>query len=134
MFHGPRWPGFSGVWQCCCRCNVLYCYAVTRRDLSFPQQAVQAAHACIEAARFGLISPDISPPHLILCYVASEEKLRALARELDARGISLATFCEPDLSGQLTALCTRPVSGAERTHFRKLQLLKPQHAESPRPM
>jgi len=89
---------------------------------------VQAAHACIDAARFGLIPPDIPPPHLILCHVASGERLRALACELEAAGISFATFCEPDLAGALTALCTRPVSAAERRHFRKLQLLKPRCA------
>jgi hypothetical protein len=101
----------------------LYCYALTRADLPPVHQAVQAAHACIEAARTGLIPSHIPHPHLIVCAVADEAALRAWVERLDRRGIRHAAFREPDREGELTALCTGPVRGACRSVFRKLPLL-----------
>ena len=94
---------------------------------------MQAAHACIEAARTGLIPATIEHPHLVVCREANEEKLRALAEVLAAEGIRCALFYEPDRGGELTALCTEPVAGVRRRVFRKLQLLKSDFGVRPLP-
>jgi hypothetical protein len=121
-------PAGKGPWEfLCCRCKDKqgspYCYAVVRQDLPLVHQAVQAAHACVEAGRSGLIPEDIEHPHLIICRVADESALRLFALSLQARGIRCALFCEPDRENQATALCTEPVFGAQRGVFRSLSLL-----------
>jgi len=98
-------------------------YAFVRRDLSLPQQAVQACHACIEAART-LLPADDEHPHLVLCGVKSEQQLHTVQRHLDRIGIAFRSFFETDLDGQLTALATEPVRGHRRSLLRKYRCLR----------
>lgn len=102
-----------------------YCYCVTRDDLDPSQRAVQAVHAGIESARFGLISPDIEHPHLVLMSCVDASGLVELCQRLNLAGVQYRGFYEPDLpdnSGNpsITAVCTAPVHGARRSAVRKI--------------
>ncbi len=87
-----------------------------------PQQLVQAAHAAHESGgRFG--AP--AGCHLIALAVADEAALLAHRDRLEAVGIPLVLFIEPDLDRAATALATGPLTQADRLHFRGLSLWKP---------
>ena len=100
-----------------------YLYAITRRDLTFPQMAVQASHAIFEAAQH-YHDPQVEHPHFCLCTVRDEERLRAAAAKLERLGIRFKAWYEPDKDNQLTAIATEPISGEKRRHMRDFQLLK----------
>jgi hypothetical protein len=95
-----------------------------RDDLSSSQKMVQACHACIEAARLGLVDPEAEHPHLALLAVSSQRELLKAADRLDRAGVPYKQFLEPDLDNSITALCTAPVSGETRRLFRRYQLLQ----------
>jgi len=95
-------------------------YVVVRLDLADAQQAVQACHACINSART-FPYPD-QHPHLVLLGVADEAALAAVVADLDRAGLPHATFREPDLGDQLTAVATAPLYAQERDFFRSFQL------------
>lgn len=100
-----------------------YIYAITRRDLSFPQKAVQAGHAIFEASQeFRQLYTQ--HPSLILCEVRNEQRLQSVIRKLEKHNIKFVTFHEPDRDNELTAICTEPVSGEARRIFRDYQLIK----------
>lgn len=96
---------------------------LVRKDLTPQQQAVQAAHATLEAGRH--ISPSREHPHLVLLGVRSEAQLENALRKLKAQGIDCHEFREADLDDQLTAFCTEPISGDARRHFKRFNLLTP---------
>lgn len=100
-----------------------YMYAITRKDLSFPQQAVQAGHAAIESSR-AFLAKDDEHPSLILCTMKNEAQLRHAADDLERQGIRLKRFYEPDIGNQLTAFATEPLTGESRKAMRKFQLMK----------
>lgn len=98
-------------------------YAITRKDLSTPQQAVQAGHAAIEASR-AFLGKDDEHPSLIICTMKNEDQLRRAADDLERQGIRLKRFYEPDIGNQLTAFSTEPLTGESRKAMRKFQLMK----------
>ena len=82
-------------------------YAITRRDLSTSQQAIQAGHAAIKLVQ------NASPGQLegwdnTLVYlgVESEAKLLLWADKLKRKGIKYVEFREPDMDNELTAIAT----------------------------
>lgn len=93
-----------------------------RRDISFPQQVVQACHAAIEAAP--LLSPEDDHPHLVVLGVKSELALRNALRRLQQHGIRCKPFFESDLGDQLTSFATEPLNGDSRQLFKKYQCLQ----------
>lgn len=96
-----------------------YTYLFIRRDLSKPQQIVQASHAALQAGnRFGAHS------HLVLIAVESEDELTKAADHLEQHDIEFEMFHEPDFDTGHTAICTRPLAGAERRPLRRFQLMK----------
>ena len=103
-------------------------YVFVRKDLSFPQQIVQACHACVEAREF--YPADLETPNLVLIGVNDENKLVNTLRRLEKLGIRCKAFVEPDIGDQFTAIATAPISGESRRHFRQYQLLK---SDAPRP-
>ncbi len=98
-------------------------YVVVRKDLSFPQQAVQGAHAAIEAARTYLAHAD-DHPHLVMLVVKDEKRLLRLEDELKSEGIQFTSFIEPDIGHKLTAIASAPLNGDERKHFAKFQMMR----------
>lgn len=100
-----------------------YMYAITRKDLSIPQQAVQAGHAAIEASR-AYLGKDDEHPSLIICTMKSESQIRRAADELERQGIKLKRFFEPDRGNEMTAFATEPLVGSARAAMRKFQLMK----------
>ena len=103
--------------------GTAYVYAFVRRDLSPSEQAVQACHACIEAAR-SLLSPCDEHPHLVLCGVRSEARLWGVLKRLEGLGIPCRPFRDSDLEGRLTAVATGPVRGSLRRRFRRYRCLR----------
>ena len=94
-----------------------------RCDLQPLDQAIQACHACLEAARF-LLSPSAEHPHLVLCGVASQRQLREVLARLDSLGIPCRSFCDADFGGEMTALATAPLRGEQRRLMRRYQCLR----------
>lgn len=94
-----------------------------RNDLGPEQKAVQAAHACIEMARW-MLPVDEAHPHLVMCVVRNEAKLREVMSRLDSQQIRFKEFREPDRDNETTALATEPLRGDRRTFFKKYQLLR----------
>jgi hypothetical protein len=86
---------------------------LVRRDLPAAQMAVQAAHAAIEASR-QFLPANSEHPSLVLCGVASEERLLAAADHLFRNGVRHALFREPDRAHEATALGTEPLCGEHR--------------------
>ena len=83
---------------------------------------MQTGHAAFEAA--SLNPPDTEHPHFAVVGVADERALLAAADRVRKLGFKIALWHEPDLGDSLTAFAVEPVSGQQRTHFRKYQLLK----------
>ena len=105
-----------------------YVYVVTRRDLTFPQQAVQAGHAAIESAR-QFLPPQAEHPSLIITAVRNEQKLVYWIDKFERLGIRFTVWREPDLNNEITSIATEPLSGDIRRKLRDLQLLKDPIAE-----
>jgi hypothetical protein len=88
------------------------------------QIAVQAIHAAVEAAR-QFLPADSPHPHLVLCGVASEDRLLAAADALFRHGIRFALFREPDRADEATALATEPLAGERRRPLERFVCLCP---------
>lgn len=97
-------------------------YVLVRRDLSRPQQTVQACHAAIEAART-FLQPFHEHPFLVICGIRDGPDLCRQLLRLQEAGIRCRAFHEPDIGNQLTAIATEPVCGPQRKRFRRFQLL-----------
>lgn len=99
-----------------------YVYAIVRKDLSVPQQAVQAGHALIESTKtFNKINEH---PSVIICSVKNEKKLQDAITFLYDNGVKISVFKEPDINNQMTALATEPLYGVNRKIMNKFQLMK----------
>jgi len=106
-----------------------YTYIITRRDLkSFVYFCVQSIHASIEATK--KFPQPSETAFVVLCSVKNEIKLRNSLNFIQSRGIKCASFEEPDLDNQLTAIATEPVYQNQRHIFRKFQILKGETNES----
>lgn len=97
-------------------------YILVRADLTQAQQAVQAAHAAVEAARAFPDSED--HPHLVICTVPNLRCLEIALSRLSERGLQCFPFVEPDLGGELTAFATSPLRGRQRRHLAKYNLMR----------
>lgn len=96
-------------------------YIFVRKDLTPPQQAVQASHAAIESTKRWPYNGD--HPHLVVLGVKSEESLQNALDKVQACGILTAPFYENN--GELTAFATRPIiKDEERRFLKRYQLLR----------
>jgi hypothetical protein len=69
------------------------------------------------------LSPDAEPPHLVLCRVASEDRLLAAADHLFRHDIRFTLFREPDYRNQATALATQPLRDEHRSLLARYRCL-----------
>ena len=99
-------------------------YIVVRKDLpSTSQQAVQSAHAGIQATRRGFVK-SLAHPILVVLVVDNELELLRFAAHLGNQGILNVVFYEDDLASY-TALATECISDpAQRKVFRDMKLLQ----------
>jgi hypothetical protein len=95
---------------------------LVRQDLPTVQIAVQAVHAALEASRQFLL-PDSEHPHVVLCGVASEERLLTAADHLFRWNVRYALFREPDRANEATALATEPLRGERRELLNRFRCL-----------
>ena len=91
---------------------------VTRQDLTSAQQAVQAAHAALS---FAVTYPEVTLDwhehgQVLVLLAAPDERWLALA-ELRLDGYRTVSFREPDLGGQLTAICAEPAAAPRLSRF-----------------
>lgn len=97
-------------------------YVLVRKDLTPPQQAVQACHAAIEATR-QFLPAHAEHPHLVLLGVKSQHQLENTAMQLRSRDIPFQEFREPDIDNELTAIATAPLTGDVRKFFKRFNCL-----------
>jgi hypothetical protein len=84
---------------------------------------VQAIHAAHDAGRF-FCTPTDPVPSVVVCQTPDESTLRHEAERLEARGVRVAVFTEPDRGNEATALATEPLGQDARRMFRKWKLLE----------
>jgi peptidyl-tRNA hydrolase len=86
-------------------------YVITREDLTFGQQASQLCHALRE---FANDHPEIdrdwynNSNYICLLCVKTENELNELCEKANNLDIPYSNFYEPDLNGELTAICIAP--------------------------
>jgi peptidyl-tRNA hydrolase len=103
-----------------------YVYIVVRKDLdSTAYQAVQCAHAGIQATRQGLVK-SLQHPVLVLLTVENELELLRLSANLHNQGIKNVAFYEDDIDS-FSALATEVIDGDDRKRrkvFKSMKLLE----------
>lgn len=88
-------------------------YTVVRSDISPGLQIAQAGHALVS---FQSMFPDkyekwrTESNNLVVLGVEGKEELAKVAYTLSCRGLDVATFQEPDLDNELTAITAEPSS------------------------
>lgn len=84
---------------------------MTREDMSYGYQAVQAAHAAID---FTFEHPDRAGPwhknsnYLILLVLKNEKQLYLLGRRCEDLNLRHTVFREPDIGDEVTAIAIEP--------------------------
>lgn len=96
-------------------------YVVVRKDL---EPGLLVAQACHSAARWAHVDPTWHE-NLIVLGCQDERELSELARTLDAAGVPVELFSEPDLNGEFTSFVAR---GDARRHLSHLPLVLKQRA------
>lgn len=94
-----------------------YMYIFVRKDISIPQQIVQAAHAVDELNKKHLHEPG---NYMVLCDAEDEASLLKVSEWLCHHDIKHEMFYEPDLNSY-TAIATKPLRGAERQPLKKFK-------------
>ncbi len=101
----------------------FYVYVIVRKDLTAEQQAVQVAHAALEAG-FHSSKPQ-EPPNLVLLEVENEESLLRAACKLERAQVKHHVFFEPDNEVGHSALAAGPLRGkVNRAHFKAYRLYR----------
>jgi len=100
----------------------MHSYLFVRKDLDWPQIAVQVGHACAEMARQYLDPWDMHP-NMVLIGIRSESKLKSVAEFLAQHNVRYAKYHDRKM-GQDTAIATEPVGEGRRSIFSKFRILK----------
>lgn len=102
-----------------------YVYFFTRQDISYEQQLVQTAHAASMSGATGSYNP--TQQHFIVFGVPDLKALTAKYNELEAQGIELLAFREPDIGNEMTSFFTPPIRGSfarRKGYFKNETLLR----------
>lgn len=81
-------------------------YVLVRRDIPIGNQLAQVGHACQEAG--ALFRPPVPAGRMVVLSVKDEESLLRAALRIDAAGVRIHVFEEPDFPKGHTAACTEP--------------------------
>jgi hypothetical protein len=101
-----------------------YMYVAVRRDLSVPQQVVQACHASIDAC-WPIHQDDLEHPSVVVLGMKTEAALLKFKDYLDSVGwLHYEEFREPDRNNELTSIAVCPIIEDYKKLFKKFQLLK----------
>ena len=99
-----------------------YVYVFIRKDISYEQQLVQAAHAALE---LGMKYPNIKDQcSIVIVGVKNKNELLKVSNRLKDNNVDFEMFFEPDFDMGESALATRPIVGEERLLFKKYNLYK----------
>lgn len=98
-----------------------YVYIGIRRDLSGPQQVVQAVHAAMEAT---YLCEWEEHPSVIVLGFKSEKALENFKDYVHNKPFHYEEFREPDRNNELTSVAVFPVGEDEKILFKRYQLLK----------
>ena len=86
-------------------------YVVVRKDLKPGIQLAQALHAALHfAADYNIMFQkwmNVSD-YICVLHIDNEEELQKLLNKAHGKGITCASFREPDLDDALTAICLEP--------------------------
>lgn len=94
-------------------------FIIVKSTLSAGLKAAQAVHAAVAFTQaFPEKTAQWQPDNNVV--VLEHESMPALADMLEALGLSLVRFHEPDLDDALTAICVEP---AAKRHVAKLKLV-----------
>ena len=99
----------------------MHFYILVRKDLSLPQQMVQAAHAAYESGLSSLCQSD-DIVSLVMCQCSNEQELERQAFYLRTLNLPFVEFREPDIDNQLTAIATLPLDQSQRILLRHWKL------------
>lgn len=88
-------------------------YIVVRSDLPPGLQTAQSCHALSE---FAQEHPELYKEwkrdnNLVVLASPGKDALAKLAYDMTNRGVAFSMFTEPDLGGELTAICIEPKGG-----------------------
>ena len=87
-------------------------YVITRNDLPYGSQAVQAGHSL---AQFILEHLEISQLwHIIYLSVEDEDALLRLIEKCSKKGLRVSIFREPDLNNEITSITIEPGKKSKR--------------------
>lgn len=102
-----------------------YVYFFTRQDISYEQQLVQTAHAASKSGSYRDYDP--SNQHFIVFGLPDLSALKTKYAELEAAGLKLDAFYEPDIGNEMTSFFTPPIRGSfarRKGWFRNESLLR----------
>lgn len=97
----------------------MHCYIFVRKDLSWPQIAVQVGHVCAEFGKHLLTEH----PNMVLIGIKSGPKLRSTEEYLREHGVRFVKYHDRSMD-QDTAIATEPIGDDKRMLFAKYRLLK----------
>lgn len=97
-------------------------YVIVRADLSYEQQAIQAAHAAVEWAR--IFGSQYYHPTLVFLNAQNRLHLTWIRIKLILANRLYVPFREPDLDDQITAIAVHLHSSSIHRLFNKLPLMK----------
>lgn len=99
-----------------------YTYIFIRKDLTLPQQIVQASHAALQGGHvFGSAS---STSFIVLIGMKTEADLLKTSMYLEKKNIEYEIFHEPDNDIGYTAIATKPLFEDQRKFLQHFDLYK----------
>lgn len=90
--------------------ETIHTYVFVRRDISVPQQIVQACHACLELGKQLPYWEAHGVSNLVLLGVRDIKGLMQAAQKLDMNNIRYNIFNEPDNGMGYSAICSEPLT------------------------
>lgn len=91
--------------------------------MSLADQVCQIAHAAHEAG-IHLSNETEQISSIVVCSIPNEKELLKAMDRIEAHGVRVVLFREPDLNGEATALATEPIPSSERRKLCKYPLWK----------